>query len=149
MSGGNSAEPPGNWTWPEVQVILWRYRQAERVDKILAHELCSVEKDEMAVLFDRCLEKFPFSDVMKQLLDSLERWPHATRELSEPGLWQRLVFEYFCRETTNHRDIFERTSPPAALASYKLTMAMLNVWLSNGRLFTRLASHMGDQGGLA
>ncbi len=149
MAPNPKVAPPGNWTWPEVQVILWRYRQAERVDKIQAHELCSVEKDEMAALFDRCLAKFPFSDIMKQLLDSLERWPLATRELSEPGLWQRLVFEYYCRETSNHRDIFDRTSSPADLASYRLTMAMLNVWLSNGRLFARLAAHLQQAGGEA
>ncbi len=133
---------PGGWTWAEVRAIVWRYRHNERLDQILARSLCTHTKSELQHLFDRCVELFPFLEVMNRLRRDLAAWPKAEQALSTPGLWQRLVFQCYCRDTTQHRDIHERTAPAAALAGYNLTPGMLNVWLSNGRLFTKLASYI-------
>ena len=86
---------------------------------------------------------------MKQLGDALVRWPKAKRECAEAGLWQRLVLEVYCKDTTQHRDIFDRLSPPASFAPYHLTLGMLNVWLSNGRLFAKLAAHIKSEKGMS
>lgn len=141
MSSDRAISTTSAWTREEIRVILWRYRDAERQDRILAHELCLLDKSEMANLFDRCLENFPFVPLMKRLCHQLAKWPKAQQELTDQGLWQRLVFEYYCRETTQHRDIYERTANAAELAPYHLTMGMLNVWLSNGRLMAKLANY--------
>ena len=133
------------WTREETRIILWRYRDAERQDRILAHELCQLDKTELADLFDRCLNCFPFVPLMKRLCDQLSKWPKAQQELMDQGLWQRLVFEYYCRDTTQHRDIYERTAYAAELAPYHLTVGMLNVWLSNGRLMAKLAKYVSSQ----
>ena len=144
MSSEIPISSSSTWTREEVRVILWRFRDAERQDRILAHELCLLDKSELAILFDRCLEDFPFVPLMKRLCHQLSKWPKAQQELTDQGLWQRLVFEYYCRDTTQHRDIFERTAGAAELAPYHLTMGMLNVWLSNGRLMTKLANYVAS-----
>ena len=146
MSVHPSAPPLDGWTWEEIRVILWRYRDAERQDRILANELCTLNKSELTEFFDRCLQKFPFISLMNRLCDLLAKWPNAQKELADHGLWQRLVIEYYCRDTTQHRDIFERTSPAAELAPYHLTTGMLNVWLSNGRLLAKLVAYVEAQG---
>jgi hypothetical protein len=139
-SEGAETQAPGNWTWPEVRVLIWRYRDAERHDRILAREACDLNKQELRELCDRCLEQFPFPKIMERLISELGRWPEARKALATPGLWQRLVFEYYCKDTTIHQDIHDRTSAAAQPAPYNLTMGMLNVWLSNGRLAAKLAT---------
>ena len=130
------------WTWAEVRAILWRYRDADRINRILTHEHCKLDKEELFRVFDRCLDHFPFTSIMKGLILELATWPPARKTLTNPGLWHRLVLEYHCNDTTRHRDILDRTSPAAAEVPCKLTNGMLNVWLSNGRLFMKLASYI-------
>jgi DNA-directed RNA polymerase specialized sigma24 family protein len=139
-SGDQTQPPPAGWTWDEVRIILWRYREAERHDRILAKERCTLNKQELKLLLDRCVGMFPFLGNMEQLISDLSRWPEARKELAAAGVWQRLVFEYYGQDSPNHQDIFDRTAAPAALAPYHLTLGMLNVWLSNGRLAAKLAS---------
>ena len=142
MTQNPTDNPSGNWTWTEIRVILWRYRDAERVDRILARESCVYDKQEIQAIFDRCLAEFPFPKIMERLCTSLTKWPKARQELTESGIWQRLVFEIYAKDTTQHRDIHDRTSPAASLAPYSLTPGMLNVWLSSGRMFAKLASYV-------
>jgi len=145
-SGDESQDPPENWSWPEVRAVIWRYLEGDRQDRIVARDLCTLNKEDLQSLFDRCLADFPFLENMKRMSADLAKWPRAREELQETGLWQRIVFEYYCKDTTHHRDIHDRTAPAAALAPYNLTLGMLNVWLSNGRLFAKLAAYVQSQG---
>lgn len=59
------------------------------------------------------------------------------------GLWQRLAFQYWYRDSLPHKDIHDRIQPAyrhvAEPAHPEITLGRLNVWLSNGRLLERLA----------
>jgi hypothetical protein len=83
---------------------------------------------------------------MNMLLEKLDRAPqlNAKSVLGTSGLWQRLAFQYRYQDELTHRDIQDRTDPPASLVAYSITLGMLNVWLSNGRLLTQLARAFRD-----
>lgn len=134
-----------NWTDSEIQAILWRYRYGKLVEQIEHIGTVALEKKDLQLIFDRCREEFPFTSVMEKLKARLDRIPSTTGVLGKTGIWRRLIFQYFANDELSHRDIHDRTAPAAQMAGYNLTMGMLNVWLSNGRLFAQLAKHVQDK----
>lgn len=133
--------PPGVTTWDEAWLVLWRYRYALPPDKIRQRTDCPYRPAEMQALLERFQQRMPFRKQMVQLLNRLEQAPGVDTEevTSGAGLWQRLAFQYCYHDGLAHVDIYERILPAAECAGYHLTMGMLNVWLSNGRLVQRLA----------
>lgn len=131
------------WTEDELFVILWRYKYGKLIDQIGHMSRCVLKKQDMQEVFDRCREDFPFLSMMKQLQGVLDRSPATMGILRQGPIWKRIVFQYFAAEELPHRDIHDRTAGPAELAGYSLTLPMLNVWLSNGRLFKQLAQRSG------
>jgi len=130
-----------DWQWAEVYAILWRYKRSLLLSQLERLKAIDLKKDELTDLFDRCVQKFPFVTIMSTLQSQAGSLPALSSSLNRPGFWQRLVFQYFTKDEIAHRDILDRTEGAAARANYRLTPAMLNVWLSNGRLFTQLAEH--------
>jgi DNA-directed RNA polymerase specialized sigma24 family protein len=138
-----TAEPPTpGRTWPEVFAILWRYRFAHLTEQIATHPNGSLDRKELEALFDRCRREFPFASIMSGLVSHLGKSTVVRAGLTETAFWRRLVFQYFAADELPHRDIHDRTSPAADVVGYHLTLGMLNVWLSNGRLFKALADHV-------
>lgn len=127
------------WTSDEAYVILWRYKYGKLVEQIGYMPGCVLKKEEMQEVFDRCRQNFPFLSMMRQLKEMFDRSPSAKGTLGQSQIWKRMVFQYFAADELPHRDIHDRTAPAAEMAGYSLTMGMLNVWLSNGRLFRQLA----------
>lgn len=141
----DEAPPTENWTWPEIAAILWRFRHAMLLDQIVRLQACRLDLNELEQLFDRCRDLFPFSTTVVRLKESTKASPGAGDVLSGAKLWQRLVFQYFAADTLPHRDIHDRTAPAAEAVGYQLTLGMLNVWLSNGRLMKSLAKFAGRE----
>jgi len=127
------------WTKDEAYVILWRYRYGKLAEQIGHMSDCVLKKQDMQEVFDRCRQNFPFLSMMRQLKGTYDQSPAAKGTLGQSQIWKRIVFQYFAADELPHRDIHDRTAPAAELAGYSLTMGMLNVWLSNGRLFRQLA----------
>jgi len=136
------------WTWGEVRVILWRYRYALLVEQILARGDCAHDAEKLEELLVRTRALLPFSREMDGLLAQLERVPgmDARRTLAAPGLWQRLAFQYRYADELPHRDVGERIEPAAERAGYRVTAAMLNVWLAGRRLLGRFIEHCAKKG---
>lgn len=136
------------WTWGEVRVILWRYRYGLLVEQILSRGDCSHDPAELAELLVRTLAQFPFSKEMERLVARLEGavGGEARRILATPGLWQRLAFQYRYADELPHRDIGERLEPAAGQVDYRITPAMLNIWLAGRRLLTRFADFCEKKG---
>jgi len=135
------------WTSDEIFIILWRYKYGKLLDQIGHMSGCVLKKKDMQEVFDRCRDNFPFLSLMRQLKAVVDRTPGSKGSLAQPQIWKRIVFQYFAAEELAHRDIYDRTAPPAEMAGYALTLGMLNVWLSNGRLLKQLAQYAAAQQG--
>lgn len=142
-------EPPGGWTWPEVYAIVWKYRFGKLTEHIATLPDCRLDREELKALFDRCRSLFPFEEVIRMLIACFDLAPKGEATLKATALWRRLVFQYAASDELPHRDILDRTEPSATAAGYSLTLGMLNVWLSNGRLLRALKDHydrtMGEE----
>lgn len=133
--------PPGAGTWEEAWLILWRYRYGLQPDKIRQRADCPFTAEEMRAVLARHEQRMPFRQQMAQLLERFDEIPGVdlTDVVGGAGLWQRLALQYCYHDGLAHVDTYERMFPAAECAGYHLTMGMLNVWLSNGRLVQRLA----------
>jgi len=133
--------PPPGWTWEEVKVILWRYRNGLLMEQILQRLDCPYPREDLRALLDRLTGLLPFSSQMAKVLSALDRAPglDAPAVLGGRSLWQRLAFQYRYWDDLAHRDIQERTQPSAGQVGYEVKLDVLNVWLSNGRLLRQLA----------
>lgn len=145
--GDTDGEPPEGWTWPEVHAIVWRFRFAFLVEQIAAMPECPFDRDELKALFDRCHGRFPFEDLIRMLIARFEMAPKGVPTLSGAALWRRLVFQFSYADELPHRDILQRTERPAQIAGFTLTLGMLNVWLSNGRLAKAIKDYYDRQNG--
>jgi DNA-directed RNA polymerase specialized sigma24 family protein len=146
-SGEYCDNPPGGWSWPEVCVILYRFRYAMLIEQVARLRNCSLSEAQIREVTERCVATFPFKAAMQHLLAATAGPSRIQTVLAAPGTWQRLVFQYSTADDLPQRDIHDRTSPAAALAGYKLTAGMLNVWLSNRRLLRRLVDHCARRRG--
>lgn len=128
----NSA--PGGWDWREVALIFWRIRYALPENIISRHCGFDLTDEELQKTGVKCAARFPFIERMQTLLMALE--PTASRDevLDNPGLWQRLAFQYGIRDGLNHKDILDRTQPAAQYTNFAMNTMRLHGWLSNRRL---------------
>jgi hypothetical protein len=133
-----SSDPPNGWTWPEVRLILVRYRNGLITEKILQLFPENSQAD-LDSLFKRCAELLPFAERARSLRQNLTERRVGTASVAEDGLWKRLVFGYYAACDLPHKQILERTEPPATVLGFRLTEVTLSGWLSNGRLLSQLA----------
>ncbi len=140
MTGFPLALPPEkrNWNSDQAFAIQLRYRHGMHLDQVTARMSGRLTKSELGSLFDRCVNEFPFIEIVRRLIRDLDYEKSAKAQLREAGLWQRLVFQYHSHDSLAHREIYERTCGAAGEAGYTITLAMLNGWLSGGRLSQRL-----------
>lgn len=124
-----------DWTWAEMQVLIWRYHFCLSADQILLRG-CPLSKEEIQAVIDRSRQETPFSRDMRQLLDILRPTLGAiTKSIFQtPEVWQRLAFQYAAQESLPHSDILERILVPAQLVGYEITQNALTMWLSGSRL---------------
>jgi len=132
------------WSEAERTVLAWRLARGLTLDQIERRSDCPLNHGELAALDDRWRALLPFESWMRELVSALQtaRVAGAPAVLSELGLWQRLAFAYRYADELPHRDIHDRTAPPASVVGRTITMGMLNVWLSNARLVERLARRL-------
>ena len=88
---------------------------------------------------DRWIATLPFKSLVKALHLTLAEPPCREHLLAQPGLWKRLVFEYYAVDELPHKDIAERTAAAARESGFELNATTLNNWLSMGRLAKELA----------
>ncbi len=127
-----------------VRVIILRFRYGLISDKIAQMEP-TIDRNDIESIIARAISTLP----IPELVDELNRTFALNRAfdglLTDAGLWKRLVFQYHASHELPHRQIFERTEPAATKAGYRLTLGMLNVWLSNGRLFNELGAYVSRE----
>ena len=134
------------WDPDEVLAIQMRIQRTMLIDQISQRMSDRFTKSELSALFDRCAERFPFIEIVRRLNRDFDRQKSAEEQLSSPGLWRRLIFQYHAQNELTHRDIYDRTQPAARETGYEITMGMLNVGLSNGRLFKKLSDQLERRG---
>lgn len=126
-----------HWPMEEREVVRLRYGNGLSDDKI--RQMCpSVKASALADVKKRCFLLMPYNGVAPNLALKCE----PRKPIQEPGLWRRLVFQYACHDELPHKHILERAGTPASEAGIRLTAAMLNAWLSNGRIYIELARHV-------
>ncbi|HSV74471.1 MAG TPA: hypothetical protein VLH79_12000 [Chthonomonadales bacterium] len=133
----------------ERTVIAWRLGSGMSLEQIARRSDCPLTGPQLEALDDRLRAALPFASWMRELVEALQaaRISVAEAALSSLGLWQRLAFEYRYADDLAHRDIHDRTAPAAGVVGREVTMGMLNVWLSNGRLAQRLAGRLAKRNG--
>jgi DNA-directed RNA polymerase specialized sigma24 family protein len=136
-------EPPAGWGWNEVLVVLVRLRNGLLSEQILRFEKCGMDPESLETFLAHVRTRFPFEKVAKRLLQRLD--PEG-ETLSSGGLWRRLAFQYHVSAELPNRQVLERMEPAAALASVKMTDAMLNNWIGLGRLWSQLAAFVQEEG---
>lgn len=133
------------WSADEAFAIQLRFQHVMLLDQVVARLSDRLTKSQLISVFDSCAERFPFIEIVRRLNADFDFGRRTREPLSSQGLWHRLVFQYYSHNGLPHRDIFDRTSAAAKEAGYMITMGMLNVGLSNGRLFKRLADHLAKK----
>lgn len=135
-----SGEPPEGWTWPEVKVAIWRYRNGLLTEKILQMDP-GLGSTEVERTLAKCRERLPFEQIAVELEGCLQRGRAPLFPLKSAPVWKRLVFQYATIHELSHKQILERTEAAARVSGFSLTPAMLNSWLSNGRLALQLTAY--------
>ena len=134
-----SPAPPG-WTWQEIRLILWHYRNGLRFDK-----MCRLQPGLSEAMIEQALarvqHRLPFASIAEKLVAAFRRNGVRSEPLRAGGLWRRLAFEYHVSDELTQKQILDRTLPAAEVAGFKLTDGMLNVWISSGRLMNQICSH--------
>jgi DNA-directed RNA polymerase specialized sigma24 family protein len=142
----SSSNDPTPWTEDEILAVQLRFLYVMLFEQIAHRMDPKFKKSELIQIFDSCVSQFPFIEIMNRLLRSVGQFTDAQSEFGAVGLWNRLVFQYFCHNGLTHRDIYDRTAAAAKAAGYDLTLGKLNVGLSNGRLFKKLAEQLAQKG---
>lgn len=133
---------PKPLTADEVLAVQMRFQYAMLYDQIANRMESRLKKSELTEVFDSCVQRFPFVEIMNRLVKDVGQVTDARKLFKDAGLWNRLVFQYFCHDTLPHRDIYDRTASAAKIVGHEITLGKLNVGLSNGRLFKKLAEHL-------
>ncbi|MDR3690742.1 MAG: hypothetical protein P4L46_15300 [Fimbriimonas sp.] len=131
-----------NWSKDALDAIRLRYLNALLLEQIASRMADRLTKGDLIAVFDRCAERFPFIEIVRRLNSDFDFASGGREMLRDPGLWNRLIFQYYAHDELPHRDIYDRTAGAANEIGYTITMGMLNVALSNGRLFRRMADHI-------
>jgi DNA-directed RNA polymerase specialized sigma24 family protein len=113
--------------------------ECEQADWIRKRAAAAPIQERNDELNDRWLVTLPFNSVVKALQLTLASPPSKQNLLAQPGLWKRLVFQYYAVDELPHKDIAERTASAAREAGFELNATTLNNWLSMGRLAGELA----------
>lgn len=137
-------DPPEGWTWDEVKVAILKYRNGLSETKI--SQMTGLSKQFVEDAVEKCRSRIPLPGIAKKLVRSFQSRHAPTDPLKSPGIWKRLVFQYHVSNELPQRQISEFLGPVACVAGYSLTAGMLNVWLSNGRLFAQLAAYVRKEG---
>lgn len=128
---------------PEEQVILLRFLNGLLREKIV-QMLPDLAEASIDAIVERCKKNLPYSRLAKEVEQSYRRLPCESL-LSDQGLIRRLVFQYHVADNLPQKQILERCEPVADAWGQKLTDGMLNVWISNGRLFTQLVKFLSGE----
>lgn len=133
---------PNGEPWWRVTMLTFRFKYG-MIEKNLIARFPGLSQKEL----DRDSETVcgVFEQIMLTVSTKLAR-RGARADLCHDGLWQRLVFQYGYHDELRHRQILERCQPPGAKVGYRLTLAMLNGWLSSGRLANSLKKYMETAG---
>lgn len=134
-----SGNAPNGMPWDEVAVIVWHFYYAMSPERILVRAGTLEQKFVDGVLA-RAEERVPHCELIRRLATAFSVSWIRSRPLANPGLWKRLVFQYCVHSGLPHKRILQYTQPAAAVVGHKITKGMINVWLSNGRLFSQLAN---------
>ncbi len=134
------------WSEEQKEAIQLRFQYALLLDQILSRLGTSVNKSELVAIFDRCVQLFPFVEIMYRLRQNVGPVKGGLDQLASPGLWHRMVFQYHCHNALPQKDILDRTAGAAQAAGTDVTPGKLNVGLSNGRLFKKLADYYLQRG---
>jgi len=136
---------PNGMSWDEVGVIVWRYLFGMGSDKIaLRSRTLSLEFVEEVIA--RTESQLPYAESAARLCHGFSSPWVRSKPLANPGLWKRLVFQYWAQCELPHRQILHRTKAASEIGGKPITEGMLNVWLSNGRLFAQLARYAQETG---
>lgn len=135
---------PADLDWRTVRVVLQRFYYGLSVDAIVERSDPPLSEGFVQEISDRFTAQFPFSHQMQTLCTALRRLPgqKGIGCLAEPGLWQRLAFQYRYAEDLPMRDVRERIVAPAQVVGYKITPAMIQMWFSSERLLKRFMKHV-------
>ena len=135
----------GEWTPLEARIVIRRYRNAMFTEKIVQTEPTS-DLHKVTEILHRATAALPFGRLARKIKAIFSAAGLTPPPLERPILYRRLAFQYFASDELPHRQILERALPVAEVGNQHLTPAMLNAWLSNGRLFTQIAEHIKERG---
>ncbi|HEY3783018.1 MAG TPA: hypothetical protein VGL56_18215 [Fimbriimonadaceae bacterium] len=130
----------------EREVILHRFRDGFSLEQIQMCKTIALSKHEIADIINNQIAKLPYNSIMQHLLGAMSCIPNLDKTLAQPGLWKRLIFQYWELCNLTHQDIRERCDPPAKLVGYSITLGQLNGWLSKERLLNALRLYASRRG---
>ena len=136
---------PNGMTWDEVAVIVWRYQFGMLTERIL-QRAGNLDAQFVDDVLRRAESRMPYAESASQLASCFSASWIRSAPLKNTGLWKRLVFQYWVQFELPQKQILHRTQSAAAIAGKTITEGMLNVWLSNGRLFVQLARYAKEAG---
>jgi len=137
------AKPPAGWTWSDLRIVFWRYRNGLPDRKIL--QMCSsVDQQAIDGVVQICEPRMPFAQNAKRLVAGAQ----ARRVQGEPfkaqGLWRRLAFQYGFIEDLPQKHILERIDPATKVIGARFTAGMLAVGLA-GRYLSEIIAYAQER----
>jgi hypothetical protein len=140
-----SGPPPSEeFSWSEIQLVIWRVRNGLLTEKILRLEGCDRDGASLQLFYGGLTDRYPFTRIVKGLKEALDR--HQVRqELADMRIWRRLVFQYHCSDSLPHKQIVERTGRAAEVVGSKVTEVTLVGWISLERIFDQFAKFAREE----
>lgn len=133
-------EPPVGWTWEEVCVIFFRYRNGLSEKKIA--QLMGVTEDFVGQTLDKARKNILIGGECDRLHKTFGRLGVKRNSMAESGVWKRTAFQYDIQNEYPQKSIVELMEPLCDLGPFKFNAGILNVWLSGERLLKQLRDYI-------
>lgn len=135
-----AGEPPAGWTWEEVCVIFFRYRNGLSEKKIA--QLMGVTEDFVGQTLDKARNNIPIGGECDRLHKTFGRLGVKRKSMAESGVWKRTAFQYDIQNEYPQKSIVELMEPLCDLGPFKFNAGILNVWISGERLLKQLRDYI-------
>ncbi len=136
---------PDGWSWPEIAVAVYRLRYGMSIDQIVQKDRLHRSKPEILKVLSRVRGDYPHAGIVERMVADPELGTAFGRALACPGVWMRIAFQYAYCDCLPHQDIHAVLAPAAERIGYSISTAMLNGWISQGRLIANLAKYVAQE----
>lgn len=143
LARSRTSTPPDGWSWPEIEIVMLRYRNGLCDRKIL--QMCPwADAKTLAKVVKMAEPRMPFATNAQSLVAGVQKRRIPGQPLKTPGPWRRMAFQYGAVDSLPYDHILERMNPATRAADVRFTKGMLTVGLA-GRYLSELIAYAQER----